>query len=292
MIYVRLSGRIGNYLFQIAAGATLAKRSGTAFKALIASDDVAIAADTNESMKSYISQFQATIFRNVDFVDSVPSNVPVFSWYSLKYQPFPAVYGDLLIEGYFQSHLYIDYSLVKALFAMPDVIEQSLNSKYSEWINRPFVCINVRRGDFLKLPHRFTICSKSYFKKAMNLIGRDSLFVCVSDDIPWCKRHIKGANIYYADKNKTILEDLYVQTFAQHNIMSNSSFSWWGAFLNFHEGKTVYYPKPWFGPHNSWQDTSNLCPTEWIALENSTPLYYKVKSIFIRLKLKFSSAFV
>ena len=285
-IYIRLSGRIGNHLFQMAAGASLAHRIKANFKAIIAPDSEPISKDNHQSMASYLIPLQSTIFQQIEFVTQMPQGIPTYAWHEFQYKPIPQKTTDIIIDGYFQSYLYHDTYYVQQIFSIPTEIRDSLNKKYT-WITRPFISINVRRGDYLKLPHRFSICSMKYFRTAMKQFDSQQLFVIISDDINWCKKHFKGNNIVFADKNSGILEDLYLQTFAQGNIISNSSFSWWGAYLNSHPDKKVYYPTPWFGPHNSHHDTSDLCPPSWVAIPNQTPLYYRLKSAYLRIKMKF-----
>lgn len=288
MIYVRLSGRFGNYLFQIAAGASLAKRLGVEYKVLVAPDSEPICTTSSQTMRDYLSKFKDTVFRQIEFVREAPAGARYYSWREFAYKPFPFDGSeDVIIDGYFQSYLYIDEALVRRLYAMPDEIAQSLHQKYDAWIDTPYVCIHVRRGDYLHLPHRFSICSNRFFRLAMRQFPADTRFVIISDDMPWCKRHLKGEHVFYADQHPTLLEDFYLQTLAVGNVISNSSFSWWGAYLNAHASKRVFYPVPWFGPHNAHHDTSQLCPTSWVALPNRTPFRYWLKSVYIRLKMKF-----
>nr|WP_186972193.1 alpha-1,2-fucosyltransferase [Bacteroides intestinalis] len=286
MIYIRLSGRLGNYLFQIAVGASLAKRYGTDFKVVVAPDTEAITTISDESMWKYVSSFRETIFREIEFVREVPVDIPLYSWRDFPYKPIPYEGKDLLIDGYFQSYKYIDTDLLQQLYAMPEEIGNNLKQKYGEVLEQAFTCIHVRRGDYLKLPHRFSICSLDYFRKAIKQIGENSLFIIISDDLKWCKKHFKGQNYVFADKGNSMLEDFYLQSLAANNIISNSSFSWWGAWLNMNPDKRVFYPSPWFGPHYSHYDTSDLCPNSWILLPNRTPLRYQLKSIWIRLAMK------
>ena len=286
MIYIRLSGRFGNYLFQIAAGASLAKKYGTDFKVVVAPDTEAISTVSKESMWKYVSSFKENIFREIEFVHEVPGDVSLYSWRDFPYKPIPYDGGDLMIDGYFQSHEYIDNDLMQQLYAMPEAIGEKLTQKYGEILKQPFTCIHVRRGDYCKLPHRFSICSMNYFRKAVGLIGRETLFMVISDEMKWCKKHFKGRNFVFADKGNSMLEDFYLQSLATNNVISNSSFSWWGAWLNTNTDKKVFYPTPWFGPHYSHYDVSDLCPDEWCALPNRTPFYYQLKSVWIRLEMK------
>lgn len=286
MIYIRLSGRFGNYLFQIAAGASLAKRYGTDFKVVVAPDTEAISTVSTESMWKYVSSFKENIFRGIEFVREAPRGIAMYSWRDFPYKPIPYGGNDLLIDGYFQSYKYVDSDLMRQIYAMPGEIGNKLQQKYGEVLNKPFTCIHVRRGDYLNLPHRFSICSMNYFRNAIKQIGENTLFVVVSDDLGWCKKHFKGENFVFADKGNSMLEDFYLQSLAENNIISNSSFSWWGAWLNDNPDKKVFYPTPWFGPHYSHYDTSDLCPDAWTALPNRTPLRYQLKSVWIRLEMK------
>lgn len=289
MIYIRLSGRFGNYLFQIAAGASLAKRLEVDYKVLVAQDSEPLCTTSSQTMWDYLAKFKDTFFRQIEFVREAPKGARVYSWREFAYKPFPFDgREDVIIDGYFQSYLYLDEVLIRRLYAMPDEIFKSLHQKYAIWIDTPYVCIHVRRGDYLNLPHRFSICSSRFFRLAMGQFSADTRFVVISDDMAWCKRHIKGNNVYYADNQPSLLEDFYLQTLATDNIISNSSFSWWGAYLNAHQTKRVFYPSPWFGPHNSHHDTSQLCPSEWISIPNRTPFRYWLKSVYIRLMMKFN----
>lgn len=194
MIYIRLSGRFGNYLFQIAAGASLAKECGTDFKVVVAPDTEAISTVSTEPMWKYVSSFKENIFREIEFVREVPKGISVYSWRGFPYKPIQYKRDDLLIDGYFQSFKYINSDLMRQLYAMPDEIGNKLKLKYEEVLKKPFTCIHIRRGDYLNLPHRFSITSMTYFRNAIKQIGENTLFVVVSDDLSWCKKHFKGAN--------------------------------------------------------------------------------------------------
>lgn len=265
----------------------MAKKWGTGFKVVSAPDGEAISTASEESMWKYVSSFKETVFSKIDFLREAPEGIPLYSWRDFPYKPIPYEEGkDLMIDGYFQSHLYIDEGLMRELYAIPRSIKERLEQKYGEVLARPFTCIHVRRGDYLRLPHRFSICSTGYFRQAVRQVGEDTLFVVISDDLKWCRKHFRGPNFVFADKGDSMLEDFYLQSLAANNVISNSSFSWWGAWLNARADKKVFYPVPWFGPHYSHYDTSDLCPDTWIALPNRTPLYYRMKSACIRLWMK------
>lgn len=286
MIYICLSGRFGNYLFQIAAGASLAKKFHTDFVVVVAPDAEAISTMNGESMWDYLSSFRNSIFSQIKFVRSIPEHTTIYNWRDFSYKAIPFYKEDFAIDGYFQSYKYVDEKLLRQLYAIPEEINNKLQVKYRNVLIKPYTCIHVRRGDYCNIPHRFSICSKDYFKKAIRLIGENSLFLIISDDLNWCKKNFKGQNFVFADKQNSMLEDFYLQSLATNNIISNSSFSWWGAWLNNNPHKKVFYPTPWFGPHYSHHNISNLCPESWIALPNRTPLFYRLKSLYIRLIMR------
>jgi hypothetical protein len=97
----------------------------------------------------------------------------------------------------------------------------------------------------------------------MELIG-DSIFVFISDDINWVKEHFKGDNIVYSPF-KTDIDDLILMSKCDNNIIANSSFSWWGAYLNKNEDKKVVAPIEWFGV-NGPKDIQDIIPKNWIKI--------------------------
>lgn len=77
------------------------------------------------------------------------------------------------------------------------------------------------------------------------------------------------------------LIDLYLQTMCENNIISNSTFSWWGAYLNNNKDKTVIYPTPWFGVAKQDISTKDLCPKNWIILPNKIKISHTFKGYYI-----------
>ena len=90
------------------------------------------------------------------------------------------------------------------------------------------------------------------------------VFLVFSDDIEWCKSNIKANYIEYVQYDENI--DLILMSKCDHNIISNSSFSWWAAWLNKNENKIIKYPNIWFGKDGP-QDTFDLIPNSWNIVE-------------------------
>lgn len=115
------------------------------------------------------------------------------------------------------------------------------------------VSIHIRRGDYLKEPD-WCVCTPEYYQKGINYIRKKQKIdlLCVfSDDIPWCREHLRemsdGLNIEFVDWNKREQSycDMQLMTYCKHNIIANSSFSWWGAWLGQDTEKIVIAPKTW-----------------------------------------------
>jgi hypothetical protein len=108
------------------------------------------------------------------------------------------------------------------------------------------VSLHVRRTDYTLYPDHHPTCSREYYDKAIDMFSPDAIIVVFSDDIDWCRKEFVGDRYIIVD-----LEDPYAElclmTKCHSHIIANSSFSWWGAWLN-SKPKKVVAPKNWFGP--------------------------------------------
>ena len=110
------------------------------------------------------------------------------------------------------------------------------------------------------LQQNHCVLSLEYYKTALNHIQDiDQIFI-FTDDFPWCKNTFEGSAIY-VDEDK--FTQLYMMTKMKHLILANSTFSWWGAYLNNNEGKIII-PDPWFGPNYKNMDVDGLYYPKWI----------------------------
>jgi len=135
------------------------------------------------------------------------------------------------------------------------------------------VSIHIRRGDYIANPITFQyhgLCSMEYYKKAIQYINENinrPIFFFFSDEIDWVKDNLKiPKDCYFIDHNKMENDylDLWLMSQCKHNIIANSSFSWWGAWLNTNKEKIVIAPKKWF--NNAAIDTTDLIPEEWLII--------------------------
>lgn len=277
MIYSYLDGQLGNILFEIAAGASLAKRLGVPFKAIGCHPF-----SQSGTITEYVKPFQQSVLRKIDFLDFMPENVEVYTESGFVYNPLP-LKRDLILKGCFQSEKYLDRETVRSLFEIDQETDVYIKNKYGHILNKKPVGIHVRRGDYLLLEYKHPVCRMPYFKKAMSLFDKGTSFLVMSNDIAWCKKHFKGDNFYFSE-NESPIVDFYLQSKCSHNVISNSSYSWWAAWLNPNPDKKVIYPSPWFGPcYKNILNFKDLCPEEWVAIPHSSfySLYYHAGSSYL-----------
>ncbi|WP_243347477.1 alpha-1,2-fucosyltransferase [Parabacteroides sp. FAFU027] len=279
MLHIHLKGRLGNNLFQIAAGASLAKAKGDAF--CVSVPDKANDPGLSTSL-SELRNLQKTILRKVEVREERITQEVTYSEKQFNYEPIP-YQPEMSISGYFQSEKYFDKQLVRELFAIDEKTKKYILDKYGKILAQDVTSIHIRRGDYLKNIDVHPICSMGYFRRAIRMIGKKKPFLLVSNDIEWCKKQFKGENFYFAE-NESAVVDLYLQSLCKNNIISNSSFSWWGAWLNPNLEKKVLVPDPWFGISTKNMDASDLIPEGWIKVPNRMPVYLQTFAILRKAK--------
>lgn len=132
------------------------------------------------------------------------------------------------------------------------------------------VSIHIRRGDYLSSQYIDGfggICTPEYYDKAINhILSRyeNVVFYIFTDDKAWCHTHFSAENSIFVDHNtdKNSWQDMYLMSKCRHNIIANSSFSWWGAWLNTYPDKCVIAPLKWW---NSFEH-DDVVPDTWIRL--------------------------
>jgi hypothetical protein len=187
---------------------------------------------------------------------------------------FDTVSGNVLLVGYWQSERYFVNcaEAIRTEFELADA-PSPRNRELIEQIRATnSLSLHVRRGDYVsdETTSRFHgLMPVSYYRKAVELVAEEAgpveIFV-FSDDINWCKRElaIPGYNLYYVDHNTRGSEDMRLMSACRHHILANSSFSWWGAWLNPDPTKIVIAPARWF--QNGSIDSSDLLPQGWLQL--------------------------
>jgi len=157
------------------------------------------------------------------------------------------------ISGYFQSYKYIESDF-----------KLEFKQDYFFQYNKDSVGVHIRRTDYVdnKFNKEQPI---EYYNKAMDLFGNNYNFYIISDDINWCKQNFKGDNILFSN-NISSYEDLYCYSKCDNQIISASSFSWWGAWFNAKADKTIIYPYYWL--HDNFMNmVKDLIPPTWLPIK-------------------------
>lgn len=168
---------------------------------------------------------------------------------------------DTAIEGYFQSYKYFEdcEDLILKEFTFKDEILNSCKSEMLKYTNS--VAVHIRRGDQVAHPGMWNV-TLEYIQAALERFNDDEYtFLIFSDDIEWCKQVFPEGVVFMEGRNQ--YEDLCSMSLCEHNIISNSSYSWWAAYLNKNKNKKVIVPSNWFIPAKTLTD---LYLPEWIQI--------------------------
>ena len=253
MISTVLRGGVGNQMFQIAAAYALALNND---------DECAFDMDIKRTYHGVVHQGRVAscyfnhLYKNI-------KQIPL-SWESKNkyiepegspYSPIPYK-EDLLLFGYFQSDKYFEGrdDDIRDLFT-DHIFLKLLKRMYDPLLSNS-VSVHVRRGDYIKFKDVHTTLDISYYMMALEYLRENTYIENVlifSDDIPWCKEHFNEKYITFIEREEDY-EEMYLMSLCSHNIISNSTFSWWGSFLNTNDDRIVIAPKKWFAP---------TCTYEW-----------------------------
>lgn len=184
---------------------------------------------------------------------------------------------DILLKGYFQCWKYFHHHRNKLLeiFAPSETVMKNLEDKYGDLIAKSnTVAVHVRT--FSKLAHQgdHPFVGLSYFQKAIDMFPKDSLFVVFADRTEYCKTQFPAEfdkNFVFIEGN-THIEDLFLMSMMKHQISSNSSFSWWAAYLNQDPNRINIFPQNWVRPHSKFPPNDVFCQRfflpEWKLINN------------------------
>ena len=271
-------GRLGNQMFIACAARKFARETGREYVGLVYNDR----SKKPRSWDYPPQQFQS-VMRNETYMESAA----VQNYHRMSQGPyisngFPAdlPHRDILLNDYFQDSRCIDRDEALRLFAPQPEVLAAIHRLYGDLSD--YVCVNVRRGDYID--HQrfgFRVLTATEIQEMLDLYFPTDDYprvLFVSDDMAWCRQNFKGERYLFADLHKPTVQsvavvgheqdiwppliDLYLQTLSKGNIISNSSFSWWGAYLN-RKAEKVVAPWPWFTSPKKPAMT-HLLPEGWI----------------------------
>jgi hypothetical protein len=255
-------GRLGNQMFQIASTIGVAKDNGLDY-----------------GFDSWICKYTSTDFNT--FIKN-PLKKLIFDYNKKTFNTHESSFSyqkiildsnfNHILDGYYQSEKYFKNheKYIKDIFELKSEYKNYILEKYGDKL-KDSCSLHIRRGDYVNLQNHHTLIGDDYYKDALlkiygENINNINLFI-FSDDIEWCENNIKydDFNIIYIKNNLDII-DLNLMSMCDNNIIANSSFSWWGAWLNKNPNKKIVAPKEWFGPQNSHLCTDTLYCEGWVLI--------------------------
>lgn len=289
MVIVKIIGGLGNQMFQYAAGKSLAKKNKTDLKLDISAfetyklhdymlDKLNIKTDiaTDDDLKKIFSSSIVRFLYRIPKLKLLIRNKRIYKekFFNFNEELSDLKNEDIYLDGYFQCEKYfldIESEIREDLSPLTPL--EGKNAKMAELITKTnSVSLHVRRGDYVLNSTTNKVhgtCGINYYNKAIDIVTKENpeaVFFVFSDDCDWARNNLKiNHEKYFIDFNgkENCHEDIRLMSLCKHNIIANSSFSWWGAWLNNNKNKIVVAPKKWF---NVDINSDDVVPEGWIKI--------------------------
>ncbi len=296
MIIVRLTGGMGNQMFQYACGRALSLRTGVPLKLdlMLLLDrtkrpgkwkitfrdydldmynikaDIAKRSDVPWQFRSYFRGLAMLVVYQLERL-LVPNpgreKSPAFDKRILSLGP------NTYLDGLWQSPKYFDdvADTIRKDFTLKNPMSEGSQKLFDEIRSQNSLCIHVRRTDYVGNAHHDTGIGQSYYDRGIAHIAKTQTIQKIyvfSDDIAWCRENLHFAieTVYVGNEyaGKKAEEHLALMSACKHFVIPNSSFSWWGALLSGYPDKIVVAPKKWF--KDSDDGAEDLIPASWVRM--------------------------
>jgi hypothetical protein len=252
-------GGLGNQMFQISKALSEGLENGIDVKF---KKEAFIPMEGNQP-----SKYENNIFRNIKFEDygDIPLQIDEVSWGYRNDKVF--YYKPVKYYGYYQSskNFKSQSNKIKDCFLPTQQFIDKIKNLYPKIFDDGSVSIHVRRGDYLSVSEILPVIDKTYIDECLRQIGEYSNIFIFSNDKEWCKENLNYNNSVVVD-GLDDYEELWSISLCNHNIMSNSSFSWWGSYLNLNKNKKIYCPSVWFGPKGE-KNYQDIYEDNWYKIE-------------------------
>lgn len=292
MIISKLAGGLGNQMFQYARGRAVTSELKTDLKLDISgfgvSNSFIYSQDTPRQYSLDVFNIKICFADKVEVEKLIPKSTLLkkvlrrlgLSGF-LKGQAFERpggfennlkpVKNDSYLEGWWQDERYFKKieNIIRSEFTLKLAIGSKAQDYFNEIKRYNAVGVHVRRGDYISNKNASAyhgVCSLEYYQAAIKIVSEKieaPIFFIFSDDLEWCRNNlnINYPTVFVSD-NKDY-EDLILLSACRHNIIANSSFSWWAAWLNNNPEKIIIAPQRWF---NDEKINPGIIPTEWIKI--------------------------
>jgi len=260
---IKIKGGLGNQMFQYAYGRNLMIQKN---KEIIF--DVSFFKNNSNDTKRLFSLNNFNLNNSIKFSDKKEN---------IFLEVFKKIYSKITGNyGFYQSEKY--FKEIKNIIIEEFTLKNPLANISKGWeekikLSPISVSIHIRRGDYINDPKtnkHHGICEIEYYKKAIDLlenkIGKNFEIFVFSDDIEWAKNNLSfNQQINFVSSPEIPdYEEMYLMSLCKHNIIANSTFSWWGAWLNRNKNKIVIGPKQWFVKKTS--NILDILPSSWIKI--------------------------
>ena len=186
---------------------------------------------------------------------------------NIKYYPEVFNFNNkLLISGWQSEKYFYDIKKdIKNAFCFKQTLDDKNLKLAKEMKKENSISVHIRRGDYLKDKYFYGVCDKNYYDKAIKYFlskNEKSKVYFFSNDMDWCRKNFCDERFYFVEGNvgTNSYKDMQLMSCCKHNIIANSTFSWWGAWLNNNKNKIVIAPNKWF---NSVEGTCDIIPETW-----------------------------
>ena len=297
MISCIIMGGLGNQLFQIYTTMALSMEMKTNFIF------PKVKLETDKRAHTYWDSFLKELEKNTMLIDIKNLKYSVYKEKEFEYnkiQIMPDLIkknGGVMLYGYFQSYKYFDkeYKNIAKYIKLDESRSEVRNMYYKKYENSNVISVHYRMGDYKNLQNCHPILGEDYYINSINFILSKKrstikwtiLYFCEEEDMDEVKskvEKIKAECMEYLHEQgqeceleferaggECKIEDwrqLLLMSCCQHNIIANSSFSWWAAYFNDNSEKIICYPERWFGLQLSNHNTSDMCPKSWNKIKN------------------------
>lgn len=292
MIYVKISGGLGNQMFQFATAFAKAKSCDTKIsidlteinikdgKVDFTYRDFELESIFNIS-NYFVTKNKSNFIVGNSIKDKIIRKFVNSSFLIEKDLRYDKKIIDLsknsYLEGYFQSELYFKEfeKEIRNQFTFKAKKNKNTLKIVKDINNSKSIAIHIRRGDYISnksINNIHGTCSLDYYLEALKHFDLNNFQIYFfSDDIEWVKSNFlfldqKKCNFIDWNSDKESWQDMYIMSKCENFIIANSSFSWWGAWLSTNKNKKIIAPKKWFNDHLKNEQTKDLIPASWVLV--------------------------
>lgn len=275
MIFIDINGGLGNQIFQIFAGISYSLENNIEFFLPL-----------ERKKKGFCKFYWNNIFqelkkytKNNYYTNKIIRRYYIYRELKFEYKKIPKS-EKILIDGCFQSEKYFikNYNKILKILNIRNY-QKNIYNKFADLFLHETISLHFRLGNYKNNPHHPIISDQYYIDSIKYILDKTKinnfiiLYFYQKEDLPIIKNRINNIennfkNLVFIPINYNLQdwEEMLLMSCCNHNIIANSSFSWWGAYFNEKKEKIVTYPKLWFSGNNAKHNLKDLHPESWIKI--------------------------